>query len=175
VNGCPGSHLNGYQRRLIIANNYTQFSEQIVDLKPQERDWLRKVLSLGGNAPADGSVTSPKPVLMKELGIPHMDDYDFDAWPDFQWELEPTALWIYAEENGETEHVAQLFRAFLRKFRPREMLVLRYAETCSKMRLGEFSGGAYVVMAKSIHHMNASGWVRNIQKRFPRFKWNSVS
>jgi hypothetical protein len=144
-----------------------------VNLKPDEIDWLRRILSAGLAGQSGSSKLMTKTELMKELGLTYMEDFDFDNWPAFSWEIEPEGLWVYSEAGGDPDEVAQVFKAFLRKFRPREMLVVRYAETCSKPRLGEFGGGAYVVMANKIEQISAHGWVDSMQKRYSKFKWVS--
>lgn len=120
-----------------MANNYLQFSEVLAGLTAEETTWLQKRLE-------DASE----------------DDTDADAYeeyfPDFSWEVtppsgdKPGALWVYAEESGDVTHVAKVVEEFFKKFRPDGVFTLTWAETCSRMRPGEFSGGWMLVTATDI-------------------------
>lgn len=58
-----------------------------------------------------------------------------------------------------------MVQAFFWKFRSREVFSLTYAETCSKMRVDEFSGGWLVVTATAWDSGNASDYARKAAKR----------
>ncbi|NLX98614.1 MAG: hypothetical protein GXY83_20845 [Rhodopirellula sp.] len=75
-------------------------------------------------------------------------------------------LWIYADENGNPTHVVWLVRKFLKKFRPADSWSLTYSVTCSKPRVGEFSGGAVFVTADEIHWESAYDFVDARQTAF---------
>jgi hypothetical protein len=75
------------------------------------------------------------------------------------------ALYVYAEEGGNVNHVGHLVRKYLEKFHPDRVWTLTWAETCDKMRPGEFSGGFMVVTAKEVYIRcaveDAQEWIRN--------------
>ena len=96
-----------------MANNYTQFSFLIGDITPEEKVWCETQV--------DENI--------------EVDDDD-DRW-GFSIEIDGTDLVIFAEENGNVEHTATFVQAFLKKFRPKEVVCFSWAETCSKMRPGE--------------------------------------
>jgi hypothetical protein len=75
-------------------------------------------------------------------------------------------LWVYADEGGDPDRVAHLVQKFLRQFRPHEWWSLTYATTCSKLRLGEFSGGAVFVTADRIEPFDAYDFVNEYRARF---------
>jgi hypothetical protein len=50
-------------------------------------------------------------------------------------------LWLRADDFGDPTHVAWLIHKFLKQFRPDQCWSLTYANTCSKLRIGEFGGG----------------------------------
>ena len=68
-------------------------------------------------------------------------------------------LWLHADTYGEPAHVAWLIQKFLKRFRPDQCWSLTYANTCSKPRVGEFSGGAVFVTANEIKFQDASDFV----------------
>jgi len=126
-----------------MANNYMQFSENIKSITENERKWLSSVL---------GCIGSEEQIawIEGELGIGVGIDEEED-WPRFEWELQESELWIYATEDCDLGILADIISAFLRKFRPKEVFTLTWAEVCSKPRLGEFGGGwMYVTANKTI-------------------------
>ena len=77
-------------------------------------------------------------------------------------------MWLYAEEWGDVEHVACLVRQFLLRFRPDRCWSLTYSCTCSKLRVGEFGGGAVFVTADEVKYQHADGFVVEQRLLFDR-------
>ena len=97
-------------------------------------------------------------------------DADFGRY-DFQCEFEDYPdwgrhLWLYAEEFGEPNEVAWLVKKFLKQFRPDQCWSLTWATTCSKLRIGEFSGGAFFVTAEEIKRQDDYQFVGREQAAF---------
>jgi hypothetical protein len=131
-----------------VADNYLQFSEQLPISSKREEAWLRAVLKDGED----------------RKGRPHPDAlWDEDWGVGFSWKIEGSkeerSLWIYAEESGNVEKVADMVVAFLRKFRPEGSFALGWSETCSKPRFGEFGGGAMFVTAKGAEFLSSINWL----------------
>lgn len=134
-----------------MANNYLQFSETIDNLTPEERVWATERL--------------------KEMMSKWEDDPD-TGWY-FEWRIEDLPkphLWLFSGESAEPEHVAAFVQEFLKKFRPEECFSLTWAATCSKMRVGEFDGGAVFVTAEYVHWMVAYDFVEKETKKFKASK-----
>jgi len=150
-----------------MANNYLQFSEMIENLTPDEKEWVQMTLfhELGevGNEKADEAFLDAL-----GLGTPTGMD-DPEGWPDFNWDIvdrDGVHLWIYAEESGDIDHVGAFVRSFLAKFRPKEVFKLTWSETCSKLRVGEFGGGALFVTAEEYDCLQTWLWFKEKQKKF---------
>lgn len=125
-----------------MANNYSQFSEMIEGLTPEEAEWIETVLGLDFNEEDDLEQ------LKKELALE--GDHDFDMWPYFEWKTEGAnkcSLWLYCEEGLNEEHLTWFVQAFINKFRPDFIFSATGAATCSKPRVGEF-GGWWLVISK---------------------------
>lgn len=128
-----------------MANNYTQFSEQIDGLSPEAEKWAHKLLGIS----PDDCEEEDLAFLKAELG--EVDD--LDCWPAFGWEIESHlkdsgdthSIWLYSDEGCDYNHVVAFVQALIRKFMPDYIFSLTHAETCSKLRLGEFGGGWMVV------------------------------
>jgi hypothetical protein len=120
-----------------MANNYLQLSTSIENITPDEKTWI------------DNNIEK----FDKELVECSKEDDNFDKddyTSTFEWELEQDGsyLWIYGEEYANVESVADFMQAFLKENRPESSLYFSWAETCSKLRIDNFHGGAYFVTAK---------------------------
>jgi hypothetical protein len=159
-----------------MANHYLQFSEAITHLSIAERDWLQAQLEtvyvFGDKEYAEHEV--PQELLTGDAtwcgcrAFRGMPDVEIDDDVGFEYELLEDEelgrhLWVYADEDGDPDRVAHLVQKFLRQFRPQESWSLTYATTCSKLRLGEFAGGARFVTADGIESFDACDFL--IQRR----------
>jgi len=133
-----------------MANNYTQFSEVLEELTEEEMAWLQATLE-------DQDDEERYRFLQ---GNPEVDFDNMGDCLGFDYELgkQEKRLYITGEEDGEPLHVATLVQQFLQKFRPTDCWWMTWAATCSKMRVGEFSGGAIFVTANEIQWLEASNW-----------------
>lgn len=124
-----------------MANNYSQFSETIDDITPEEVAWIERVLKL--------DCIDELEELRAELHIE--GDFDFnDMWPHFDWALEgkdKSSLWLYCEEGFTEDHLTIFIREFINRFRPDFIMSITGSSTCSKPRVGEF-GGWWLVISK---------------------------
>ena len=142
-----------------MADNYLQFSESLDNLTAEEADWLQSQLAEDADTGC--------PVFL--LDFPDREDDD-DTDRGFQYDFEGAgderSLSISAEERGYVERVAHLVQKFLKRFRPDECWSLTYATTCSKLRIGEFGGGAVFVTADEIHWQNSYEFIHQERAAF---------
>jgi hypothetical protein len=144
-----------------MANNWITFSEVIPHVTPNEETWIREQLD-------DES-------LAEESSRSRL------AWqPDgdsagFEWSVEDDhdtpdgwgrRLWLRAEESGNPLDVAAFVQAFLRAFRRDQTFALTWAESCSKLRVGAFGGGAVFVTAESIETCCPADWLAERERTF---------
>ena len=165
-----------------MADNYLQFSQVIANLTEAEEAWLDEQLQ---PIRVFGETEFPEDAVPAELANKEADwtgarflrdnpDYDPD-WQVLGFECEihdddeegwGRHLWVYAEESGEPDNVAWLVKKFLKKFRPDQCWSLTYATTCSKLRVGEFGGGAVFITADTICWQNAYGFIEDQRAAF---------
>ncbi len=126
-----------------MAGYYTQFSEQIADVTPEERAWLEQKLQQ----------------MDAEVGLSFA--YEFEETPgggsDFLYYSSPG----YSDAqivNEEWEQLQELLQAFLREFRPTSYLVINYARTCSRPLLGAFGGGMVFITKNRIAEIDRWRW-----------------
>jgi hypothetical protein len=162
-----------------MANNYLQFSEVLPRLTAEEEAWLRAQLRcvavLDGTeteiADCDDETTEGAEWVGPRF-LRDEEDYDPDCGLSFEFEFDDDHgewgrhLWVYAEESGEPGNVAWLVRKFLKQFRPHQCWSLAWAETCSKLRVGEFYGGAVFVTSEDIKWQSAYQFVKQERATF---------
>lgn len=121
-----------------MANNYTQFSEEIVCATEEQAAWLVAE-------------------LLKETD---------DGGPSCEAELEGKTrgslprVWIHSEEDANLEAMVDVLCEFQNCFKLKEPITVSWAYTCSKPRLSEFGGGAVVVKNGKDHWIDAQSWAR---------------
>lgn len=134
------------------------FSETLLAETQEEHDWIEQTLKEIQDA-IDGD-DKKHPDWIKNLV-----EFGFLGF-DYRWEGKE--LWIYAEESGVPEHVADFVCEFLKKFHKDRYWTMTWATTCSKPRVGEFDGGAVWVTADGVSWMNSSKWFERMKKRTKR-------
>jgi hypothetical protein len=154
------------ERKPRMANNYSQFSEAIEEITPEEAAWINRVLHLDIEDKTDLAQ------LKKELVL--KGDHDLDMWPYFEWALEGkdgSSLWLYSEEGLIEDHLIWFMQAFIRKFRPDFIFSVTGSATCSKPRIGEFGGWWLVISKHDVQGGNTWDATHNaakeIQARMP--------
>ena len=68
-----------------------------------------------------------------------------DADEDVDWSVESGYIWFKSEESCDLDLVAAMAEALVEELDIDMPFVCSWAYTCSKMRPGEFGGGAFVV------------------------------
>ena len=132
-----------------MADCYTQFSFDIDNFTSEEAAWVRDLLAL------DFEDGQQRKQIEKALGVPIESDIEY--WPDFSFRLDASegprpkgAIWLYTEDSGNPWNAALLVRAFLAKFRPKDIKLFSIAFMSSKSMLDGFGGETYVVTSENI-------------------------
>ncbi len=150
-----------------MANNFLQFALSFPLKTRAEQDWCTKTMNaLTDLLECNAEDPEEKQQLAKELGaLGHVvmsEGYDFI---DFEWSASATEMHIYAEESGTPELVAAFLQQYLEKFHTESSLWFAWAFTCSKMRSGEFGGGAAFVTARSISFLDTHSWAEEQREK----------
>lgn len=137
-----------------MANYNTEFSFMI-PLADDQRAWGDEVVAFLEAAQEDPAVNPAHP-LFKLLPVDFVDDeilgYEIEALDE--------GLWISDDAGeGEPSNLVPLITAYLARFDPGGTLGFTWADTCSKHRVGAFSGGAVHVTASAHTSMHASDWL----------------
>ena len=155
-----------------MAQNYTQMSLQLKDLTGTQELWLRQLVELlqacgeeelwrdhcGSDEPlSEGVLRSAKRVM---AGGDADMCYGVGFYPN---EAMPSSLTgyagliIYMEESGDLEGLVSALYEFSAYFKLEYPIGFEWANSCSKMRPGEFGGGAVVIKPGKKPKWNSTG------------------
>ncbi len=148
-----------------MAEYFTQWSTELEIKSEEERAWLDEVLSLNLEDMEDEDEDFDQYQVMadvkKNLGFQLTeDDFDIGSFPGFEFRVSKENLWAYSEDDGNLDVLSRIVQAFFKKFRPDGFFYVTWANTCNKMRVNEFNGGAMVVTAETIKFFNVTDFVR---------------
>ena len=107
-----------------MANNYLQFSVMIPCDTEAQKQWLAAEFD---------------------------EQAESDDGPVCSYEIESDGVWVYAEEYGDPERLAEIVAAYQQQFDRQDGWILTWSQTSSKMRLDEFTGGAVAVYRGTTH------------------------
>ena len=124
-----------------MANNYVQFSA-LLDVGSAEN--VRHALDI-----AVGHVNEDT------------DECGFEYGPQSQFDPASTAVWIYAEESGDPESVADYVAKVAHALGLTGKWGMTYSLSCTRPKLGEFGGGAVVVdlLTGNAQFLDAHAWM----------------
>jgi hypothetical protein len=144
-----------------MHTTYTEFCESL-DITDEEERWLKRQLK-------HVMVVDGKEIVVKRndarngakpswRGYKFLREYGNESGVEFEYDIEghpDKRLTIYAYD-GNPEHAAYLMHKFLKRFRPQGRLVVRYSYGTEPLLGGRFGGGAYLVTANGITHIDTS-------------------
>lgn len=120
-----------------MANNYTTFSFQV-------------------KCPSRGAANALEDYLAKA-----MESEDDDRWLSLDHaEAEDDTVWIASEEGTDLEFLSDVLQDYLQHNDHHGSIGFSWAETCSKLRVDEFGGGAVFITAFSQVWLNTHHWLQ---------------
>jgi len=133
-----------------MADHYTQFSEMIEGITPEQAEWIETVLGFDTDDPKFGAEDTALAALGDLLGLKleEVKERDLEWWPGFEWQVkgaEECSLWMHCDEGFQESCLIAFIQAYFRKFDPEGVFKASMAHTCSKPRLNEFGGGWLVI------------------------------
>ena len=136
-----------------MANNYQQHSFMINSLTSTEITWLETKFDEIDKSNDDPSGEHT------DIGSTEIERRDDGA-----------DLWLYAEEGADLDSLVDFLQDFLKENRPDSYLGFEWANTCSKMRLDEFSGGAVFITADKADWISTYDFLETKRKAFEAAK-----
>lgn len=136
--------------------NYTQFSFRI-DATPEQRKWIHTVHKFCGDHEDYKPLPDPEYIAAFTL-MEQCIAGDLVASVQIEDGYQE-GLWLYADNCGDVEYTAELLSSFLIAFNLDTILSFSWANTCSKMRLDEFDGGAVVISKDETRFLSPSRWI----------------
>jgi len=123
-----------------MADHYLLFSEMVPCKTREERDWFAD--QMAESKDEDGEERRPCEFLVEDAGV-----------------------WVYSDEYGDVSRLAEIVCRWQHFFHIEEPWSLEYADTCSKPRINEFSGGAVLCWHGEAHYMHTSAWIDQKKKQ----------
>lgn len=168
-----------------MADYYQQCSLTIAQLSKEEIDWLKdhlvqvdgEDLFLEDPEEPENEEQDQKILELRERLKDILTSSD-EMWPDFEYKFEKGSfpnedakdyVW-FSSENGGSDQIARLCRAFLAKFRPNQVVYFGWADTCNKMRAGAFGGGAYIITKEQIQVIYPYAQFEEFMRKHPDLK-----
>ena len=122
-----------------MANNYVSFSFQV-------------------KCPSEEAANTLEDSLAKAMNL------DDECLNLEHAEAEGDAVWIAEEEGTDLEFLADVLQDYLQHNDPHGSIGFTWAETCSKLRVDEFGGGAVFITHDDQVWLNSYHWL-HIQER----------
>ena len=120
-----------------MANNYTTFSFQV-------------------KCPSRGAANALEDYLAKA-----MESEDDDRWLSLDHaEAEDDTVWIASEEGTDLEFLSDVLQDYLQHNDHHGSIAFTWAETCSKLRVDEFGGGAVFITHDTQVWLNTGHWLQ---------------
>ena len=120
-----------------MANNYTTFSFQVKCPSKEAANTLEDSLASA------------------------MESADDDRWLSLDHaEAEDDTVWIACEEGTDLEFLADVLQDYLQDNDPEGSIGFTWAETCSKLRVDEFGGGAVFITHDNQVWLNSYHWLQ---------------
>ena len=148
-----------------MANNYQQYSFMIEKLTPTEITWLETKFDEinKGNENDEGEYIC--------IGSTEIERYDSSGEDVGEGEeYSRNGLWLYAEEGCDLDSLVDFLQDFLKENRPDSYIGFEWANTCSKMRLDEFSGGSVFITAEKTDWKSTYDFLETKRKEFEAAK-----
>ena len=105
-----------------MANNYTQTST-FINIPPGKLDRAREICE-----------------ALEE----YLEWDDEDGYCGVSWEVQDQGVWLTGDESANIDHAEMLVRALVEELELNPV-ILSWADTCSRPRIDEFGGGAFLV------------------------------
>jgi len=131
-----------------MADYFTEFS-LVMDVSESEKRWIDRFLDLSKTLIDESSYET--------IAVKYRDsrsDADLEAW-----------FHSFGYQNSSLNALCELLRRFLIKFDRDDVVILEWANTCSKPRTDAFGGGAAVISRLGIDFINTTVWAEKASRQ----------
>ena len=139
-----------------MANNYTQFAFRVEGWPQAAIDHALALAAAVDALGVEDEVPSDTPDILAARAAEIVESYSRGT--DAQFDLVSDDLIVYSEESGCVGAVADILQHAMAAHDIKKPIVVEYANTCSKMRVGEFGGGCVVVTADEVEWIDSGRW-----------------
>lgn len=147
-----------------MANNYTSFSFQVKCPSEEAAKILEDSLGSATDADAEADTERWLQAIRSRNATPFNDagaEADDERWLSLEHaEAEGDTVWIASEEGTDLEYLADVLQDYLQNNDPEGSIGFTWANTCSKLWVDEFGGGAVFITAEDQVWLSASHWLQ---------------
>lgn len=152
-----------------MADNYLQYSVEVTGLTDEEIAWFQQALTWDLSEEQEkAEAQGADPDTVTPPGW--WDDYGGSCGTSYELDKKGREILLYAEESGNVGGAAELLFTFVTTYRPDAIYVIEWAETCSRMRPGQFGGGACVVSREGILMHGAGEWASRMRRKIEAWR-----
>ena len=151
-----------------MADYFTQFSF-VIPVTPEQGNWFAKVHALAteliGHA-EDGEVRDniEGPPDTASAALVLAEKHDGLPCLQVTHDEKENTVWVRSEDSGNVDYTADLVQAFLRRFDLDRVISFQWANTCDRLRLDAFGGGALVISRRNADWLNTGTFVETAAK-----------
>lgn len=131
-----------------MADYFTEFS-LVMDVSETEKCWIDRFLDLS-KALVDESIYETITVSFGESRT----GADHEVW-----------FHSFGYQQSSVNALSEFLHRFLIKFDRDDVVILEWANTCSKPRVDAFGGGAAVISRLGIHFINTAVWADEVSQK----------
>lgn len=105
-----------------------------------------------------------------------INDFGEDTVEEYMnigYKLEDEYLWIYSEEYPNIDSLVSIIYSVMKYYNSNKYVSFEYANTCNKLRLDGFGGGAIFIARSGIKYYSTYDWIREQIKQIESQKDNN--
>ena len=108
-----------------------------------------------------------------KLSINDFGEDTVEEYMNIGYKLEDEYLWIYSEEYPNIDSLVSIIYSVMKYYNSNKYVSFEYANTCNKLRLDGFGGGAIFIARSGIKYYSTYDWIWEQIKQFESQKDNN--
>lgn len=101
-----------------------------------------------------------------KLSINDFGEDTVEEYMNIGYKLEDEYLWIYSEEYPNIDSLVSIIYSVMKYYNSNKYVSFEYANTCNKLRLDGFGGGAIFIARSGIKYYSTYDWIWEQIKQF---------
>ena len=132
-----------------MADYFTNFSLLLALPNEDARKYALDLAHQAGTVMQGNDMPDSFPAALREV----VEDWQFETDPSDQCDL-----WLHTPYGG-VDAVCAFIQHLLQRFNPGGRVTFEWSNDCSKPRVDAYGGGAALITARRIKHLNTGEWL----------------